>query len=73
MAARLALEHPKRFTYHPSVWRKFNDGTDRIELGGYTPTNQLRGQHVLFLASFADNDTTLSQVNCNFQNAFLSL
>ena len=62
LAARLAQHDPPRFTYHPSSWRKFSDGTDHIELGGFAPTNRLRGQHVLFVASFADNDTTLSQV-----------
>lgn len=40
---------------------KFPDGTDNITLGGYFPQNHLRGSHVLFLASFSDNDATLSQ------------
>jgi len=39
----------------------FPDGSDNIELGGYSPVNQLRGKHVLFLAAFSDNSTTLSQ------------
>lgn len=30
-------------------------------IGGFEPKNHLRGQHVLFLASFTSNDTTLSQ------------
>jgi hypothetical protein len=42
---------------------KFNDGTDKIELGGFRPTNMIRGQHILFLASFHNNDTTLSQLH----------
>jgi hypothetical protein len=29
--------------------------------GGFTPENRIRGEHVLFLASFHNNDVTLSQ------------
>lgn len=53
--------HPDRFTYHPTKWGKFPDGTDNIEIGGFLPYNLLSGENVLFLASFANNDVTLSQ------------
>jgi hypothetical protein len=42
-------------------WGKFPDGTDNIEVGGFTPFNVIAGERVLFLASFHNNDVTLSQ------------
>ena len=44
-----------------SRWNKFPDGTDNIEVGGFTPFNVIAGERVLFLASFHNNDVTLSQ------------
>jgi len=61
LAKRLVQYNPARFQYHPTKWGKFPDGTDNIEIGGYTPENKIRGEHVLFLASFHNNDVTLSQ------------
>jgi len=61
LAKRLVTYNPQRFTYHVTHWGKFPDGTDNIEIGGFTPQNQIRGEHVLFLASFHNNDVTLSQ------------
>ena len=49
-----------RFHFHKTTWGKFPDGTDNIEVGGYTPYN-VAGERVLFLASFHNNDVTLSQ------------
>jgi len=64
MALRFEREHPDRFRYHPSKWGKFDEGgTDDIFLGGLHPNNLLRGRHVLFLASFHNNDVTLSQLH----------
>jgi len=37
------------------------DGTDNIEIGGFSPVNRISGEHVLMLASFHNNDVTLSQ------------
>jgi len=55
---------PMRFQFYPSKWDKFGDsGTDRIELGGFTPVNFIRDCHVLFLADFNSNDVVLSQIN----------
>lgn len=54
--------HPKNFRYHKTQWKKFPDGTDNIKIGGFDPENQLRGSHVIFLASFHSNDATLSQL-----------
>lgn len=54
---------PERFIYHPTKWGKFPDGTDNIEVGGFHPVNEIRGNHILFLASFTSNDTTLSQLH----------
>lgn len=31
------------------------------KIGGFTPYNVISGEHVLFLASFHNNDVTLSQ------------
>ena len=53
--------YPDRFTFHETSWNKFPDGTDNIEIGGFTPDNLISGEHVLFLASFHNNDVTLSQ------------
>jgi hypothetical protein len=61
LALRMAEKYPDRFTFHPTHWRKFPDGTDNIEIGGFTPHNIISGEHVLFLASFHNNDVTLSQ------------
>ena len=61
LAVRLETEHPEYFKYHPTKWEKFADGTDNIEVGGFYPKNFIRGEHVLFLASFHNNDSTLSQ------------
>jgi len=61
LAKRLAAYNPARFVYHETHWGKFADGTDEIEIGGFHPENHIRGEHVLFLASFHSNDATLSQ------------
>jgi phosphoribosylpyrophosphate synthetase len=61
LAMRMAQKYPDRFTFHPTNWLKFPDGTDNIEIGGFTPVNVISGEHVLFLASFHNNDVTLSQ------------
>lgn len=37
------------------------DGTDNITIEGFSPENEIAGEHVLFIASFHDNDVTLSQ------------
>jgi ribose-phosphate pyrophosphokinase len=61
MAHNLVKHHPHRFLYHSTQWNKFPDGTDRIEIGGFQPTNRIARQHVLMLASFHNNDVTFSQ------------
>jgi phosphoribosylpyrophosphate synthetase len=61
MARRLESRYPERFRFHPTAWGKFPDGTDCIEIGGFTPHNVISGEHVLFLGSFHNNDVTLSQ------------
>ena len=61
LARRMEETYPDRFTFHPSEWKKFPDGTDQIEIGGFHPQNLISGEHVLFLASFHNNDVTLSQ------------
>jgi phosphoribosylpyrophosphate synthetase len=61
VARRMEDAFPDRFTFHETKWEKFSDGTDNIEIGGFYPHNLISGQHVLFLASFHNNDVTLSQ------------
>lgn len=61
LARRMELQHPHRFTFHQTRWNKFPDGTDNIEIGGFYPQNLISGERVLFLASFHNNDVTLSQ------------
>ena len=61
MALQIAKLSPDRFTYHPTNWDKFPDGTDDITIGGLSPYNLLSGENILFLGSFHNNDVTLSQ------------
>ena len=61
MGISMAVKNPKRFRYHSSSFAKFPDGTDHIKLGGFHPENLLRGRHILYLASFHNNDVTLQQ------------
>jgi len=53
--------YPNRFLLHRTQWKKFPDGTDNIEIGGFQPINRISGQNVIILASFHNNDVTLSQ------------
>ena len=61
LARHMEATFPERFHFHETKWGKFPDGTDNIEIGGFHPENVLSGQHVLFLASFHNNDVSLSQ------------
>lgn len=61
MAQSLVDLHPDRFLFHPTNWKKFPDGTDNIEIGGFQPSNHISGENILMLASFHNNDVTLSQ------------
>ena len=61
MAESIVKAHPDRFLYHPTKWGKFPDGTDNIEIGGFYPKNRIAGEDILLLASFHNNDVTLSQ------------
>lgn len=60
-AQEMERHDPQRFRYKASQWKKFPDGTDHIVLGGYHPQNEVRGSHVVFLATFPNNDVTLTQ------------
>ena len=61
LGRRMAEKYPDRFTFHHTTWAKFPDGTDNIEIGGFSNPNLISGERVLFLGSFHSNDTTLSQ------------
>jgi len=61
LAQSMEDTYPERFSFHKTNWDKFPDGTDNIEIGGFTPNNMISGEHVLFIASFHNNDVTLSQ------------
>ena len=63
LAMRLQASDPSRFDYLPISWNKFADGTDCIKISGFSPENLIAGEHVLFLASFHNNDVTLSQLS----------
>jgi phosphoribosylpyrophosphate synthetase len=63
LAKNLVASAPDRFVYYPSKWRKFDDGTDNIKLGGFDENLMMPDADVLFLASFNNNDTTLSQLH----------
>ena len=60
-AQSLVNLYPERFMLHQTSWGKFPDGTDNIEMGGFSPVNRISGENVLMLASFHNNDVTLSQ------------
>jgi hypothetical protein len=62
-AHQLVASDPERFTYYPTRWDKFPDGTDHIIVGGFSPVNQIQGNSVVFLACFSSNDSTLSQLH----------
>lgn len=61
LAQQIAEAYPTRFKVWPTSWKKFPDGTDNIEIGGFHPENHISGENVLMLASFHNNDVTLSQ------------
>jgi len=61
MGRKMQEADPDRFSFFETQWGKFPDGTDNIEIGGFLPHNNLSGENVLFLASFHNNDVTLSQ------------
>ena len=63
IAKAITAKYPTRFYHHPTKWAKFPDGTDNIEIGGFQPENRISGENVLFLASFHNNDVTLSQMS----------
>lgn len=76
LARRMESNFPDRFHFHETNWNKFPDGTDNIEIGGFWPDNLISGEHVLFLASFHNNDVTLSQFQvmiCLLQSFIASL
>eukprot|EP01039_Chlorochromonas_danica_P010566 gene10564-11707_t len=51
------------FKYFPIQWEKYADGTDNITISGFSPKNEIAGEHILFFASFHNNDVTLSQIS----------
>ena len=61
LGANIERLYPKRFKLHKSSWKKFPDGTDQIEVGGFQPVNRISGEDVIMLCSFHNNDVTLSQ------------
>jgi phosphoribosylpyrophosphate synthetase len=63
MAENMVLQQPNRFRYHPTIYDKFPDGTDMLRIGGFTPQNNIMGRHIIFLASFQTNDSTLAQLH----------
>jgi len=76
MARKMQEDDPDRFSFHETKWEKFPDGTDNIEVGGFLPHNNISGENVLFLASFHNNDVTLSQFQvmiCLLQSLIESL
>lgn len=61
LAKQIVESNPNRFKLWNTQWKKFPDGTDNIEIGGFSPVNHISGENVLMLASFHNNDVTLSQ------------
>ena len=64
-SSQMVDAQPHRFRFFKTKWHKFPDSqTDNIELGGFTPRNYIMGSHVIFLASFHNNDIIMSQFRC---------
>lgn len=63
MAMEFQERDPDHFKFFPISWLKFPDGTDNITISGFSPRNQIAGEHVIFFASFHNNDVTLSQIS----------
>lgn len=61
MAEQMEVRDADRFRHHLVDWGKFADGTDRIMIDGFQPRNDIAGEHCIFIASFHNNDVTLSQ------------
>ena len=61
LGQKLVELDPTRFKMWTTQWKKFPDGTDNIEIGGFSPVNRISGENVIMLASFHNNDVTLSQ------------
>jgi len=61
-AIKMCENNPDRMNFHEIKWNRFPDGTDHIEIEAYSPKNHIRGEHVLFCASFDNNAVTLSQL-----------
>lgn len=63
LAQEFPLQDPDHFKYFPISWEKFPDGTDNITISGFSPQNEIAGEHVIFFASFHNNDVTLSEIS----------
>ena len=61
MVENLLVAYPDRFKYVITEYKKYNDGTDDINILGFSPENEIAGEEILFFASFHSNDVTLSQ------------
>eukprot|EP00605_Chrysophyceae_sp_TOSAG23-4_P002307 GSChrysophyteH1.ASY1.ANO1.2553.1 assembled CDS len=61
MAKTMQASGPSRFRFFPITWEKYPDGTDNITIEGFSPVNHVASSHILFFASFHNNDITLSQ------------
>jgi len=72
-AQRLARYDPDHFTYIPVEWKKFPDGTDYIHVSGFYPQNLIRDSNILFVASFHNNDVSMSQYHalCMLSESFI--
>ena len=64
-ARNLVAADPVRFRYYPSQYKKFADMSDNIKIGGFPGgewrENKIRGGNILYIASFHNNDATLTQ------------
>ena len=60
-ARNLSFKYPNRFQFCDIEWDKFPDRTDKITISGFHPTNIIAGRKCVFMASFHNNDVTLSQ------------
>ena len=55
------INSPKTFFLYECSWGKFSDMSDNIKISCMTSPTHFKGKNILFVASFHNNDVTMSQ------------
>ena len=54
---------PGGVEWFPCTFSKFKDGSDDIEIGGFSPVNQHAGKHVLYCMPHSNNDVMMQSLH----------